>query len=209
MQETGAHLQLNADGSYSLHAADGAVRPGHFTVDGETLVLTYNDTGRTSTYRIQGDKMYASTGRAWARQGDAPAPVPPPAAPLSLPATYVNTRAQADQLLLNANNSFSLQEAGETYHGTFAVNGNALELNISESNTKTTATLQGNNLTDSSGQTWVLRKPSAGPPTGAAELRNEDVIRKWPKLVSTMRLSSRRLAVPNASLIPRPTRLSS
>jgi tetratricopeptide (TPR) repeat protein len=74
MRETGAQLQLNPDGSFSLQAADGRVSPGHFTVNGETLALTYVATGRSSFFRIQGDKFYADTGKAWVRQGDAPAP---------------------------------------------------------------------------------------------------------------------------------------
>ena len=63
-------------------------------------------------------------------------PVPPaaPVVPLRLPATYVSTQAPADQLQLNSDNSFSLQEAGQTYHGTFSISGNILELRISETN---------------------------------------------------------------------------
>jgi len=106
------------------------------------------------------------------------APVAPPPAVLRLPATYANAQAPADQLQLNADNSFSLQEAGQAYHGTFAVNGNTVELSISEPNIpKTTATLQGNNLTDSSGQTWVLREQSAGTAPGGTKLQNEDIIK--------------------------------
>ena len=76
---------------------------------------------------------------------------------LKLPATYTNSQVPADQLQLNADNSFSLKEAGQTYRGTFVANGSTLELAIS-GGTKTTATLQGNSLTDSNGQTWALRK---------------------------------------------------
>ena len=52
-----------------------------------------------------------------------PAPLVPAAVPvihLNLPSTYVNAQTPADQLQLNADNSFSLQEAGQTYRGTFA-----------------------------------------------------------------------------------------
>ncbi len=91
----------------------------------------------------------------------APVPAADSVVSLKFPATYVSARAKTDLLQLNADNSFSLQEAGQTYHGTFAVNGNAMELSISETSTKTTATLQGSNLTDGSGQTWVLREQSA------------------------------------------------
>jgi formylglycine-generating enzyme required for sulfatase activity len=101
----------------------------------------------------------------------------PPVVRLRLPATYVSVQTPADQLQLNADNSFALQEAGQTYHGTFAVNGNAMELSISETGTKTTATLEGINLTDGSGQTWVLREQSAPPASVAGVLQNQDVIK--------------------------------
>jgi hypothetical protein len=107
-----------------------------------------------------------------------PGPVPPAPAPLRLPATYANAQASADQLQLNADNSFSLQEAGQAYHGTFVVSGNTLELSFSDPNIpKNTAKLQGNNLTDSSGQTWVLREQRAGTAPDGSTLQNEDVIK--------------------------------
>ena len=96
---------------------------------------------------------------------------------LNLPATYVSAQAPTDQLQLNANNSFSLQEGGQAYHGNFTVTGNSLDLTISESNTKTTATVEGNKLTDSSGQVWTLREQSAGSPTVGTVLKNEDIIK--------------------------------
>ena len=89
-----------------------------------------------------------------------PAP-PPPAAPLQLPSSYVSSQTPADQLQLNADHSFLLQEGGQTYRGTFVANGNTLELNIS-GGPKSTATIQGNSLTDSGGQTWILGTPSPG-----------------------------------------------
>jgi hypothetical protein len=108
-----------------------------------------------------------------------PAPVPAapvPAVPLKLPATYVSAQAPADQLQLNADNTFSLQEAGQSYSGTFAANGSALKLNIS-GGPETTATVQGNNLTDGSGQTWVLRAQPAQAASGAVVLQNQDIIK--------------------------------
>ena len=99
--------------------------------------------------------------------------------PLKLPSTYANAQTPADQLQLNADNSFSLQAAGETYHGTFVVNGNTVELSIRETGDKTTATIQGNNnLTDSNGQAWVLReKQSVGAAPDGPALKNEDIIK--------------------------------
>ena len=112
---------------------------------------------------------------------NSPSPAPPvptlvPAIHLNLPSTYVSAQTPADQIQLNADNSFTLQEAGQSYQGAFVANGNTVELNIS-GGTKTTATIQGNNLTDSGGQKWVLREQTA-PSTGAATvLQNQDVIK--------------------------------
>jgi hypothetical protein len=95
---------------------------------------------------------------------------------LRLPATYASAQNPADKLQLNADNTFSLQEGGQGYQGTFAANGNTVELNIS-GGSKTTATIQGNNLTDGSGQTWVLGEQSARSAAGDAVLQNQDVIK--------------------------------
>ena len=104
-----------------------------------------------------------------------PVPAPVPVIHLTLPSTYVNAQT-ADQLQLNADNSFSLQEAGQTYRGTFAATGNTLKLNIS-GGPETTATIQGSNLTDGSGQTWVLREQNAPGSAAANVLQNQDVIK--------------------------------
>jgi len=79
---------------------------------------------------------------------------PSPVVPLRLPATYANAQTPADKLQLNADNTFFLQEGGQNYSGTFSGKGSAIELNIRDGPT-TTLTVQGNKLTDSSGQTWV------------------------------------------------------
>jgi hypothetical protein len=102
---------------------------------------------------------------------------PAPVAQLRLPCRYASAQTPADQLQLNADNSFSLQEGGQSYHGTFVVNGNTVELSISETNTKTTATIQGTNLSDSSGQTWVLREQPAEVAPSVVTLQNDDVIK--------------------------------
>ena len=104
-----------------------------------------------------------------------PVPTPVPVMHLNLPSTYVNAQTPADQLQLNADNSFSLQEAGQTYRGTFAVNGNTVELTIRDTNTKTPLTIQGNSLTDSSGQAWVLREQTAPGTAAGLPLQNQDV----------------------------------
>jgi hypothetical protein len=77
---------------------------------------------------------------------------------------------------LNADNTLSLQETGQVYHGKFVVNGNLLEITL-DPDTKTTATVEGNKLTDTSGETWVLREQSAPPGSTENVLRNQDIIK--------------------------------
>jgi hypothetical protein len=174
VQGTGAQILLNPDGSFSQHASDGQDRPGHYTVNGDVLVLTYTATGRSSTFSIRGDSIYIGSRLVWLRHA-AEAPAPP--APLMLPATYVSAQTATDQLQLNADNSFSLRAAGESYHGTFVVNGNTVDLSIRETGDKTTATIHGNSLTDSNGQAWLLQEQSAGGASSVATFQNEDVIK--------------------------------
>jgi hypothetical protein len=74
---------------------------------------------------------------------------------LDLPAKYVSAQFPNDQLQLNADHTLVLQERGQTYHGTFEVNGNTLQLTFTESNAKNTARVEGKKLTDGNGQIWV------------------------------------------------------
>jgi hypothetical protein len=157
------------------------------------LSVSPNEPPYRARLAFQFDKGYLSTadskqvletvGQVFGLAASAPPPPPPPPAPprapvvqLKLPSIYVSAQAQTDQLRLNADNSFSLQEAGQSYRGTFTVNGNTVELRITGGPT-TTATIQGSNLTDSSGQTWVLQEQPAGTPAGGATLKNEDIIK--------------------------------
>jgi len=82
-------------------------------------------------------------------------------APLQLPSFYVSTQSPDDHLQLNPDYSFQLREGGQPYHGTLAIRGNTLLLNISESNIQTSLTRQGHDLADSSGQTWSYREQTA------------------------------------------------
>jgi hypothetical protein len=99
----------------------------------------------------------------------------PPVAALKLPAAYASAQSSADQLQLNADKSFSLQVAGQTYHGTFAQNGKTLEFNISGAD-RTTATIESDKITDNSGQIWMLRDQSSAPAPVQAALHNQDII---------------------------------
>jgi hypothetical protein len=165
------HLQLNSDGTLALFQG-GQNYSGVFTIEGNRIVGRIGTGPQQQTGVLQGDTIVDPNGSVWVKQKAAP----PAAVSLRLPSTYVN--AQADQLRLNADNSFSLQASGETYHGTFVVSGNTVELSIRETGDKTTATIQANNnLTDSNGQAWVLREQSADSAPDGPALKNEDIIK--------------------------------
>jgi hypothetical protein len=160
-------LQLNSDGTLSL--VRGGNYSGTFTITGNTLRSQIG--GVSSSLTLQGDTLIDRRGEVWVRQKAASAAVPQ----LKLPATYVSTQTPADQLQLNSDNSFSLQEGGQPYHGNFTVNGNKLEITID--GTKTPMTIQGSSLTDPSGQTWALREQSSPTASSGGVLQNEDVIK--------------------------------
>jgi hypothetical protein len=168
-----AQLQFNPDGSFTQHGPAGLETSGTFVMTGDVLRLIFPGSGRFATFNIREDKLFNAGGTAvWARQQDAPAVVQ-----MKLPATYLNAQNSSDQLQLNADNSFTLQDGGQSYHGTFAVNGSTLELNITELRSKSTGTMQGNSIADGYGRTWVLREQPVQSASGADILKNEDVMK--------------------------------
>jgi hypothetical protein len=78
LKNTGAHLTLSPNGSFVLITVEGRQSPGQFTVNGDTLTLTYSATGRSAVFKIQEDKLITNRGLAWVREGEEPAPPPVP-----------------------------------------------------------------------------------------------------------------------------------
>jgi len=76
---------------------------------------------------------------------------------LRLPARFVNAQLASNQLDLKLDGTFSLQEDGQHFDGTFVQSGNTFELHITETNNTTTATFDGTKLVDASNQTWVIQ----------------------------------------------------
>ncbi len=157
-RNSGDQLQLNADHSFVLQE-HGRPYHGTFTEKGATLILNLREANKTAMVTVEGADLIDPSGITWILQRPAqaaPAAQVTPAA-LKLPALYVNSKNAGDQLKLNADKSFSLQEDGQPYHGTFTEKGDSLELNITETNSTTVVTLQGNSIKDTSGHTWTLR----------------------------------------------------
>jgi hypothetical protein len=107
LKQTGAHLVLQPDGSFIFTAVNGVQSTGQYTVNEDTLALTYSATGRVAYFKIQGDTLVANSGMAWVRTGDVqgsdaePAPAsdteaapyssPPPPPDIAPPPTPADT----------------------------------------------------------------------------------------------------------------------
>lgn len=176
----GNHLHLNTDRTWVAVTKGGRRSSGTFTIEGNKLMIVGKGIPLQALILQNDNILDDPDGSTWVRQSVAPAAVsqlPPPPQALHFPSIYLSTQTPADQLRLNADNSFSLLEAGQPYRGTFAINGDTLEITIPATNTKTKMTIRESNLVDPNGQTWDLQTAPAPNVTSPAVLRNEDVIK--------------------------------
>lgn len=82
---------------------------------------------------------------------EAGAPSPQPV----LGSVYVNSQNPADKLQLNADSSFSLQEGGQAFSGTFAVSGDTLKLHIVQLGKDVDIAIDGKTLIVNGEETWT------------------------------------------------------
>ena len=164
---------------------DGLRYYGELKIQFDKTVTTAQALAKISdVLTVDGAPPPATTASAGASGPSSAAPVPAPS-PANPPAAYVNAQSPTDQLQLNPDKSFSLEEGGQAYHGTFAVNDNKVEFTIAENGAKVTDTWQDNTLVDPNGMSWVLRgqagstltPPVTGPVTAPGTLQNDGVIK--------------------------------
>jgi hypothetical protein len=111
----------------------------------------------------------------------APAPAAAPSTPPALGTVYVSAQNAANRLLLNADSSFLLQEDGQSYNGTYSVDGSALKVHIAQLNKDTDMTIDGAQLIVNGTETWVQpgqqpAPPDQQPPSGPPTIRKGDTI---------------------------------
>jgi hypothetical protein len=84
------------------------------------------------------------------------APAPQGAQPLlTLGSVYVNSQNNADRLQLNSDGSFSLQEGGQSFSGTYSVAGATLKLHIVQLEKDVDISIQGARLTVNGNENWI------------------------------------------------------
>jgi hypothetical protein len=103
-----------------------------------------------------------------------PGPTPPPQAPQPAPLAppvlgrvYVSTQNAADRVQLESGGTFSLQEGGQTFSGTYAAQGNNLKLRIKELDKDVEIAIDGDKLIVNGSEIWTQ---------STAVLRNQDII---------------------------------
>jgi hypothetical protein len=94
-------------------------------------------------------------------------------APPALGTVYVSAQNGVNRLLLNTDGSFLLLEDGQSYNGTYSVDGSVLKVHIPQLNRDTDMTIDGAQLIVNGSETWVQPgqqpaspdQPPPGPPT--------------------------------------------
>lgn len=86
---------------------------------------------------------------------------------------YVNAQDAAEWLQLNSSdNSFSLVEGGQSFSGTYSVNGNVLRLHIAQLNRDVDIAIDGNRLVVNGAEIWNAA-PNASQPAPAQPAASE------------------------------------
>jgi hypothetical protein len=81
--------------------------------------------------------------------------VPNAPPPVRLGPLYVSSQNSGDRLQLNQDNTFSLQEGGQSFSGAYSVAGTTLKLHITELQKDVDIAIQGNRLIVNGDEVWT------------------------------------------------------
>jgi hypothetical protein len=87
--------------------------------------------------------------------GDANQAVPAAPVPARLGSLYLSSQNSADRIQLNGDNTFSLQEGGQSFRGTYLVTGTTLKLHIVELQKDVDIAIEGNRLIVNGEEVWI------------------------------------------------------
>lgn len=87
--------------------------------------------------------------------GNAPQSAPNAPVPARLGPLYVSSQNSADRIQLNGDNTFSLQEGGQSFSGTYLVTGTTLKLHIVELQKDVEIVVRGNRLIVNGEEVWI------------------------------------------------------
>jgi hypothetical protein len=151
-QNKADRLQLNLDNSFSLQEG-GQPFTGSYSVAGATLKLHIVQLQKDVDIVAKGNEMVVNGEEIWA---------------LAVGPLYVNSANSADKLQLRPDGSFTLQEGGQAFTGTYTVAGATLKLHIAQLQKDVDIAIQGNRLIVNGDESWV------SPESANANLRSPD-----------------------------------
>jgi len=158
----GNRIQLNPDASFVAQDT-GRSLTGRYSFNlislavqnKNNLQLAVAETGSTVFLGLQNGKITDQAGNAWEKQStDGAARLgaqrPGPLAPI-----YVSSQNTGDRLQLNRDRTFSLQEGGQSFSGTYSVAGTTLTLHIVQLQKDVDIAIQGNRLIVNGDEVWI------------------------------------------------------
>ena len=155
-------IQLNPDASFVAQDT-GRSLIGRFSFNviplaiqnKANLQLLIVQTGATIFLGLQDGKISDQAGDTWIKQstGDVAASAVQRAAPLA--PVYVSSQNTGDRLQLNGDNTFSLQEGGQSFGGTYSATGTLLRLHIVQLQKDVDIVIQGNRLVVNGDEVWI------------------------------------------------------
>ncbi len=155
-------LQLNPDASFVAQEG-GRSLSGRYSFNliplaiqnKNNLQLSIAETGATVFLGLHDGKIADQAGHSWIKKspdGDAPVATQRPG---SLAPLYVSAQNSGDRLQLNRDNTFSLQEGGQSFSGTYSVAGSTLKLHIAQLQKDVDIAIQGNRLVVNGDEVWI------------------------------------------------------
>lgn len=156
------HIQLNPDASFAAQDT-GRSLTGRYSFNlfplalqnKNNLQLSVAETGSTIFLGLQEGKITDQAGNIWVKQStDGPA-APAVQQPGPLAPVYVSSQNSGDRIRLNHDNTFSLQEGGQSFSGTYSVTGTTLKLHIVQLQKDVEIVIQGNRLIVNGEEIWI------------------------------------------------------
>jgi hypothetical protein len=162
-QNKADRLQLHLDNSFSLQEG-GQSFTGNYSVAGATLKLHIVQLQKDADIVIQGNEIVVNGQEVWT---------------LALGPLYVNSANSADKIQLSPDGSFTLQEGGQAFSGTYSVAGATLKLRIAQLQKDVDIAIQGNRLIVNGDENWVSPEnatSSLSSPDGLASDQAKSVL---------------------------------
>jgi hypothetical protein len=158
----GNRIQLNPDASFVAQDT-GRSLTGRYSFNliplaiqnKNNLQLSVTEVGSTVFLGLQNGKISDQAGNTWEKQFTDGAAPPVTQGPVSLASVYVSSQNTGDRLQLNRDKTFSLQEGGQSFSGSYSVAGTTLTLHIVQLEKDVDISIQGTRLTVNGNETWI------------------------------------------------------